>query len=150
MLFSGILIWEYKVNIIVWTLPKISNFMNPIQENIPTNWSEGPLEVLDKKDSRPNIILILADDMGYNDISLHNGGAADGSLQTPHIDSLAKNGVWFSKGYAANATCAPSRASIMTGRYATRFGFEFTPIPDVGRTVLRWFVEEDDAVLKQE
>ena len=148
MLFSGILIWEYKVNIIVWTLPKISNFMNPIQENIPTNWSEGPLEVLDKKDSRPNIILILADDMGYNDISLHNGGAADGSLQTPHIDSLAKNGVWFSKGYAANATCAPSRASIMTGRYATRFGFEFTPIPDAGRTVLRWFAEEDDAVLK--
>ncbi|MDA1341708.1 MAG: sulfatase-like hydrolase/transferase, partial [Proteobacteria bacterium] len=148
MLFSGILIWEYKVNIIVWTLPKISNFMNPIQENIPTNWSEGPLEVLDKKDSRPNIILILADDMGYNDISLHNGGAADGSLQTPHIDSLAKNGVWFSKGYAANATCAPSRASIMTGRYATRFGFEFTPIPDAGRTVLRWFAEENDAVLK--
>ena len=55
-------------------------------------------------------------------ISLHNGGSADGTLNS-HIDSLAKNGVWFNKGYAANATCAPSRASIMTGRYATRFGF---------------------------
>ena len=89
LLVSGFLIWEYKVNIIVWTLPKVMNFVNPIQENIPTNWTEGPSEKLDIRDSRPNIILILADDMGYNDISLHNGGAADGSLQTPHIDSLA-------------------------------------------------------------
>ena len=116
---SGLLVWEYKVNLIIWTLPKIMNFVNPIQENIPTNWTEGPLDISDKNDSRPNIILILADDMGYNDISLHNGGAADGSLQTPHIDSLAEDGIWFSRGYAANATCAPSRASIMTGRYPT-------------------------------
>ena len=100
---SGLLVWEYKVNLIIWTLPKIMNFANPIQENIPTNWTEGPLDISDKNDSRPNIILILADDMGYNDISLHNGGAADGSLQTPHIDSLAKDGILFSRGYAANA-----------------------------------------------
>ena len=145
---SGLLVWEYKVNLIIWTLPKIMNFANPIQENIPTNWTEGPLDISDKNDSRPNIILILADDMGYNDISLHNGGAADGSLQTPHIDSLAEDGIWFSRGYAANATCAPSRASIMTGRYPTRFGFEFTPVPDAGRMVLTWLAEEDDSELK--
>ena len=89
LLISGFLIWEYKVNLIIWTLPKIMNLVNPIQENISTNWSEGPFEISDKNDPRPNIILILADDMGYNDISLHNGGAADGSLKTPHIDSLA-------------------------------------------------------------
>jgi len=148
LIFSGFLIWEYKVNVLVWALPKIMNFANPIQENIPTNWTEGPIEISDKNDSRPNIILILADDMGYNDISLHNGGAADGSLQTPHIDSLAKNGIWFSRGYAANATCAPSRASIMTGRYPTRFGFEFTPVPEAGRMVLTWLAEEDDSALK--
>ena len=148
ILISGLLIWEYKVNLIIWTLPKVMNFVNPIQENIPTNWSEGPSEISNKYDSRPNIILILADDMGYNDISLHNGGAADGSLQTPHIDSLAQNGIWFSRGYAANATCAPSRASIMTGRYPTRFGFEFTPVPDAGRMVLTWLAEEDDSELK--
>ena len=148
LFISGLFIWEYKVNIIVWVLPQVMNFINPVQENIPTNWAEGPSEIFDKNDSRPNIILILADDMGYNDISLHNGGAADGSLQTPNIDSLAKDGIWFSRGYAANATCAPSRASIMTGRYPTRFGFEFTPVPDAGRMVLGWLAVEDDSELK--
>ena len=120
LLLSGFLLWHYKVNVLLWVLPKIINIVNPIQENIPTSWSTGG-EEFDINEARPNIILILADDMGYNDISLHNGGAGDGSLQTPHIDSLAENGVWFTKGYAANATCAPSRASIMTGRYPTRF-----------------------------
>ena len=148
ILIAGFLLWEFKVNIIIWALPTVVNFINPVQDNIPTNWPEGPLERLDQNDSRPNIILILADDMGYNDISLHNGGAADGTLKTPHIDSLAKNGVWFNKGYAANATCAPSRASIMTGRYATRFGFEFTPVPDLGQLVVRWLAEEDDDDLR--
>ena len=148
VLISGFLLWEFKVNIIIWALPTVVNFINPVQDNIPTKWPEGPLERLDQNDSRPNIILILADDMGYNDISLHNGGAADGTLETPHIDSLAKNGVWFNKGYAANATCAPSRASIMTGRYATRFGFEFTPVPDLGQLVVRWLAEEDDDNLR--
>ena len=102
LVFFGVIAWEYKVNILVWSLPKMMNFLNPIQENIPTSWSVGPEEAT--KDDRPNIILILADDMGYNDISLHNGGAADGSLQTSHIDELAASGVWFSRGYAANAT----------------------------------------------
>ena len=148
ILIAGFLLWEFKVNIIIWALPTVVNFINPVQDNIPTNWPEGPLKRLDQNDSRPNIILILADDMGYNDISLHNGGAADGTLKTPHIDSLAKNGVWFNKGYAANATCAPSRASIMTGRYATRFGFEFTPVPDLGQLVVRWLAEEDDDDLR--
>ena len=145
---SGLILWEYKVNVIVWTLPKVMNLINPIQENIPTSWTEGPSQNLNKEDTRPNVILILADDMGYNDISLHNGGAADGTLRTPHIDSLAKSGIWFSRGYAANATCAPSRASIMTGKYPTRFGFEFTPLQDAGRTILNWLVEEDDSVLR--
>ena len=148
IIISGLLLWEYKVNLIVWGLPKIINIINPVQDNIPTDWSEGPSERLNQSDTRPNIILILADDLGYNDISLHNGGAADGSLKTPNIDLLAKNGVWFEKGYAANATCAPSRASILTGRYATRFGFEFTPIPDSRNLVIRWLIEEDDSSLR--
>ena len=45
------------------------------------------------------------------------------------MDSIAAEGVNFTQGYAANATCAPSRAALMAGRYGTRFGFEFTPTP---------------------
>ena len=77
----------------------------------------------------PNVILIVADDLGFNDITHHGGGIAGGKVPTPNIDSIASQGVDFTNGYSANATCAPSRASLMTGRYATRFGFEFTPTP---------------------
>ncbi len=74
-------------------------------------------------------MLILADDLGWNDLTFGGGGVAGGSVPTPHIDSLAREGVNFTAGYAANGTCAPSRAAIMSGRYGTRFGFEFTPTP---------------------
>ena len=77
----------------------------------------------------PNIILILADDLGWNDLTFGGGGVAGGTVPTPHIDSIARDGVNFVNGYAANGTCAPSRAAIMSGRYGTRFGFEFTPTP---------------------
>ena len=56
-LISGFLIWEYKVNILIWSIPKIANITTPVQENIPTSWSKGP-EVA-SQDDRPNIILIL-------------------------------------------------------------------------------------------
>ncbi len=77
----------------------------------------------------PNIVVIMADDLGWNDLSWLGGGVAGGSVPTPNIDSLARDGAQFRNGYAANGTCAPSRAALMTGRYATRFGFEFTPTP---------------------
>jgi arylsulfatase A-like enzyme len=77
----------------------------------------------------PNVVLIVADDLGFNDITYYGGGIAGGQVPTPHIDSIARQGVEFRNGYSGNATCAPSRAAMMTGRYATRFGFEFTPTP---------------------
>ena len=77
----------------------------------------------------PNIVVILADDLGWNDLTWLGGGVAGGTVPTPNIDSLARDGVHFANGYAANGTCAPSRAALMTGRYGTRFGFEFTPTP---------------------
>ena len=64
------------------------------------------------------------------------GGAADGTLMTPHIDSIAKTGIAFNNGYAASAACSPSRAAILTGRYSTRFGFDFTPYPKTATRLL--------------
>ena len=131
--------WQSRIEVLVWGVPRIRELVDPIPENVPIVWSEGPEVASIPPDRRPpNIILILTDDMGFNDISLYNGGAADGSVKTPHIDALARDGVAFTNGYAANAVCAPSRASIMTGRYSTRFGFEFTPFFKTGATIFQW------------
>ena len=108
----------------------VQSVRDPIQPNHPVQWQVGPATAAAPPGQRPpNIILILADDLGYNDISLNGGGVAGGAVPTPNINSIAHDGLVFTNGYAGNATCAPSRAAIMTGRYATRFGFEFTPAP---------------------
>jgi len=100
----------------------------PVAENRPVAWQAGPRIAAQPTDKRPpNIVLIVADDLGYNDISFNGGGVAGGLLRTPNIDALGHDGVTFADGYAGNATCAPSRAALMTGRYPTRFGYEFTP-----------------------
>ena len=91
----------------------------------------------------PNIVLILADDLGWNDLTFRGGGVAGGSVPTPNIDSLAADGISFINGYAANGTCAPSRAAIMSGRYGTRFGFEFTPTPPGMMTLMGMIGDED-------
>ena len=127
LILIAILTWQYRVNIVVWSIPRVLNIIRPVLSEGTSNWQKGPI-VKDFKEQRPNIILILADDLGFNDISLYNGGAGSGLLMTPNIDKIAKDGVTFENGYAANAMCAQSRASIMTGRYSTRFGFEFTPL----------------------
>jgi len=92
-------------------------------------WEEGPAAADSAAERRPNIIVILADDLGYNDISLNGGGVAGGAVPTPNINSIAAGGVNFPQAYAGNATCSPSRAALLTGRYGTRFGFEFTSVP---------------------
>ena len=93
-------------------------------------WNQGPEEAVAPLHERPpNIVLIVADDLGYNYISTFGGGLADGRIKTPHIDQLAQDGVVFTQSYSGAGTCAPSRAMLMTGRYPTRTGFEFTPMP---------------------
>jgi arylsulfatase A-like enzyme len=140
--------WQNRLDLLLWAVPRILPVVNPIGENVPTTWSKGPAAASRSTAERPpNIILILADDMGFNDVSLHNGGAADGSVQTPNIDALARDGVRFVNGYAANAVCAPSRAAIMTGRYPTRFGFEFTPFFRTGALIFKWMQEIEDPPL---
>ena len=138
------LLWHNRVTILVWGLPIASAVLQPVAPNRPVNWPRGPVEsAVAPAERPPNIILILADDMGFNDVSLYNGGAADGSLMTPHIDAIAREGVVFENGYAANAVCAPSRAALMTGRYSTRFGFEYTPFFKIGPTIFQWMNDLD-------
>ena len=108
----------------------IARIRDPIGPTRAVVWAQGPEAAAPTAGQRPpNIVLILADDLGFNDLTFGGGGVAGGAVSTPNIDSIAKDGVTFTNGYAGDATCAPSRAAIMTGRYATRFGFEFTPAP---------------------
>ncbi len=99
-----------------------------VEPNRPVTWAQGPATPAAGV-RPPNVVFILVDDLGYNDITFNGGGVAGGAVPTPNIDSIGRQGVAFANGYAGNATCAPSRAAIMTGRYPTRFGFEFTPAP---------------------
>ncbi len=101
-----------------------------IAENREIPWQQGPARPVATDGERPpNIILIVADDLGYNDISTFGGGVAGGRIKTPDIDRLAAQGAVFRQSYSGASTCAPSRAMMMTGRYPTRTGFEFTPTP---------------------
>ncbi len=73
----------------------------------------------------PNVVVILADDMGYGDVGYQ--GAPD--IPTPNIDRLAAGGVRFTDGYVSCAICSPTRAGLLTGRYQNRFGHETNPGP---------------------
>jgi arylsulfatase A-like enzyme len=77
----------------------------------------------DDQPKRPNILVIVGDDMGYADIGVH--GCKD--IPTLHIDSLAKNGIRCTSGYVSGPYCSPTRAGLLTGRYQQRFGHEFNP-----------------------
>ncbi|HEX5480122.1 MAG TPA: sulfatase-like hydrolase/transferase [Dehalococcoidia bacterium] len=68
--------------------------------------------------SRPNIVLIVADDMGYGDLGCFNYGASD----TPALDQLVREGLSLTQHYSASPVCAPARASLLTGRYPHRTG----------------------------
>lgn len=94
-------------------------------------WNAGPAEPAAPIGVRPpNIVFILLDDLGYNDITTFGGGVAGGKVPTPNIDKLAAQGAIFSQAYSGTSTCAPSRAMLMTGRYPTRTGFQFSPSPN--------------------
>lgn len=74
-------------------------------------------------ETRPNILLIVGDDMGYADVGFH--GCKD--IPTPHLDKLASVGTRFTNGYVTGPYCSPTRAGLLTGRYQQRFGHEFNP-----------------------
>ena len=68
---------------------------------------------------RPNVVFILADDLGYGDIKAFGGEKS--KVPTPHFDRLCKDGIKFTNAHVTDSVCVPSRTSIMTGRYAFRF-----------------------------
>lgn len=87
-------------------------------------WLAAADPAADVSQPRPNILFIVADDLGYGELGCYGGN----DIPTPHLDSLAAGGVKFTNGYVTAAFCAASRAGLLTGRYQTRFGFEFNPI----------------------
>lgn len=83
-----------------------------------------PFRAHSRFDRRPNIVLILADDLGYGDL-----GSYGSSIPTPNLDAMAGQGVLFSRYYAASPVCSPSRAALLTGRYSTRVGVPKVLLP---------------------
>jgi arylsulfatase A-like enzyme len=133
VLVAGGVAWLKREDLILWVVGNTGKEkVGPYQD---IAWAQGP-EAPAAGDRPPNIVFILADDLGINDISTFGGGVAGGRVKTPNIDRLAASGAVFNQAYSGTATCAPSRAMILTGRYPTRTGFEFTPTPDgMGRMI---------------
>ncbi|WP_020208780.1 sulfatase-like hydrolase/transferase [Gilvimarinus chinensis] len=78
-----------------------------------------------QQQDKPNILLLFTDDAGYGDFGFHGSK----EIRTPNLDALAAEGVIFSAGYVSDATCGPSRAGLMTGKYQQRFGYEEINVP---------------------
>lgn len=91
---------------------------------------------------RPNVVIIVADDLGSADLSVYGS-----SFQTPEIDSLAGDGAVLTSAYATAAVCSPSRAALMTGRYQQRFGFEYQL---EGETQKRFGIDPSQRTLAQD
>ncbi|MFM8532693.1 MAG: sulfatase-like hydrolase/transferase, partial [Acidimicrobiia bacterium] len=72
---------------------------------------------------RPNVIVIVADDLGYADVGFHGSK----EVPTPHLDALARRGVVCTSGYVSHPFCSPTRAGLLAGRYQQRFGQENNP-----------------------
>ena len=127
-----------------YKMPKyIYNFTNPTYENVAIEWENGPIS---RTNSKPNIIVVLVDDLGFNQISSYGGGMANGKFKTPNIDKLASDGVLCTNGYSSSPVCSPSRASLLTGRFATRFGYEFTPTTSSMMKAVNVFSKKNEVV----
>ncbi len=93
---------------------------------ITTLFCLASAHVIQATDHKPNVLVILADDLGYGELSCQGFTQ---QIPTPNIDSIGKNGVRFTDGYVSGPYCSPTRAGLMTGRYQQRFGHEFNPGP---------------------
>ena len=119
----------------------ISSFKYPIGPNKEIEWQDGPSV---RTNEKPNVIVIMVDDLGFNEVSTYGGGMGNGRVKTPNIDQLAADGVLCTNGYSATAVCSPSRAALLTGRFPTRFGYEYTPTaPGFGKLISHMTSDEE-------
>lgn len=117
--------YVFRVEIMLTGISVMADQRTPVGPHQAIDWESGPAAP-QNADRKPNIVLIVADDLGWNDLTVNGGGVAGGTVPTPSIDAIAQAGINFVSSYAGQGTCAPSRAMMMTGRYGSRFGFEFT------------------------
>jgi len=147
VVLAGVAALSYanRLTIMQYSLGWMTDIRNPRDANKPVPWMAGPATAAQAVNQRPpNIIVILADDLGINDVTTHGGGYAAQGAPTPNIDSIARDGVRFDRGYAGAAVCTVSRAALMTGRYPWRFGVEFTPVPGaMGRVAGKLYGDSD-------
>ena len=113
------------------------------------NWSAGlclavlvllaaPAFAKDNSPARPNIVLILTDDMGFGDVGCYGGKFAP----TPNIDRMAREGIRFTQYYSASPICSPSRTGILTGMYPARHGIMGCHSFDRAEFIHRWYPPE--------
>lgn len=95
---------------------------------------------------QPNLVLILADDLGYGELGAYGGRG----IPTPNIDALARSGALFTDGYASASNCSPSRAALLTGRYQQRFGHHNNPPPRAHPAFQRFGLPLSETTLAQE
>jgi len=86
--------------------------------------------------TRPNVVVILADDLGMSDISIYGSD----HVRTPNIDSIGQEGIRYNRAYSTAPICSPSRAGLLTGRYQNRFGFDSQPMTRYPRNRLEYLL----------
>jgi arylsulfatase A-like enzyme len=102
---------------------KLSRLVGALSAAVLAALSAHPGRAAEGDPARPNILLIVADDLGYGDLGFQGGK----DVPTPNLDRLAGSGVRFTNGYVSCPVCSPTRAGLSTGRYQQRFGHEFNP-----------------------
>lgn len=113
-----------------------------------TLWMIGIASKAGAETFQPNILLIMADDLGWTDLSSDRVTAGNGSdyYLTPNIDSLAQNGVAFTRAYSCGPNCAPTRAALMSGQYAPRTGIYTVGDPNRGQARFRNLIAAENRI----
>ena len=109
------------ITFIIRSLQPVTNGLSPAdyaEVLHPPVATESVVAVVEEHAPRPNIVLILADDLGYGDVGAYGGEVLD----TPNMDRIAVEGIRFTQAYASASVCSPSRAGLLTGRYPLRSG----------------------------